>query len=33
MRKAIAAMRIIAMKLYWCYLNLADGQKIAKPPN
>ena len=23
-------MHIIAMTLYWCYLNLADGQKIAK---
>ena len=28
-RKAESAIHLIAMKLYWCYLNLADGQKIA----
>ena len=31
-QKAVAATHIIAMKLYWRHLNLADGQKIVKPP-
>ena len=26
-RKAVAAIHIIAIKLYWRHLNLADGQK------
>ena len=30
LRKAVAAMHIIAMILYWRYLNLANEQKIAK---
>jgi len=32
-RKAVAAIHIIAITLYWRHLNLADGRKIAKPPN
>ena len=32
-RKAVAAIHIIAIILYQRYLNLADGQKIAKLPN
>ena len=32
-RKAVAAIHVIAMKLYWRHLNLADRRKIAKPPN
>ena len=32
-QKAVAPMQIIAMKLYWHYLNLANRQKITKPPN
>jgi len=32
-RKAVAAIHIIAIKLYWRHLYLADGRKIAKPPN
>ena len=33
-QKAVAAIYLIAVKLYWRYLNLVDGQKIAKsPPN
>ena len=32
-QEAVAAIHIIAMKLYWRYLNLTDGKKIAKPPN
>ena len=32
-RKAVAVIHTIAMKLYWHHLNLADGRKIAKPPN
>ena len=32
-RKAVAVIHTIAIKLYWRHLNLADGLKIAKPPN
>ena len=32
-RLAVVVIHIIVMKLYWHYLNLADSQKIAKPPN
>jgi len=37
-RKAVAAIHIIAMKLYWCHLNLADRRncqtaKLKSPPN
>ena len=35
-RKAVATIHIMAMKLYWRHLNLADRRKIAKlksPPN
>ena len=32
-QKAVAAIHIIAIKLYWHHLNLADGRKIAKSPN
>ena len=32
-RKAEVAIHIIAMKLYWRCLNLADRRRIPKPPN